>query len=612
MARYHYSPGPSAHGPEEIDVTTIPVPEQWRVDGPASDSTPERVALTDPALDRLIDGLARRRVAGLPEDLSPYGMVALLDASWNRLQPWRREVEERLRDQGGPHRDFQHHLDELQAEWSRAWMSRYGDYLAWLTDGAITDDMVERSEAWMDEQAAQHQRIQSNPGRLSVEEIAQRTRIAILQVARDPGDLWPDEVVRDVLPIVETEATEAPLQHGVGDPQASPARVVNDMVHQYLTARQSWGWPAGQASSWAAGQVIDCHRTLAIAAMARQQGDSELAGRAERELAARSEASRVAWADPRIQPWLRGDVTWLLTARPPQTVPPELAEQARTATTAELHVWVAPADPPEQRPLDLDFVLAQEVADRTSAYHEDVLLALRGLRQQFDDAGPWWRPSTWRDRAHFRARITDQERVVHTLEELLQRTDKQLSQSLPARQAALRDWQARHDLTTGRAVAALQELQRREQGLLEERTVELPADLVDTLGPPPSDAAERQTWQAQALQIERAHASGGLYLTGELARAAASVAPPAFSGTETDREAAAAWIVARNRAGWPVSPAVRGYAVDGSLPGNPPHTSQTVSSDGTRITHPTGSPPFADRLGRGLQPRDLGEQLPQL
>jgi hypothetical protein len=612
MARFHYSPAPSVHGPEEIDVTTIPVPDAWRVDGAVSGSTPERLALTDRALDRLVDGLARRRVVGLPEDLSPYGMVALLDAVWNRLQPWQKEVEERLREQGGPHRDFQHHLYELQAGWNRAWMSRYGDYMAWLTGGAVTDDLVERPEAWMDEQAAQHQRIPANPGRLSVEETAQRTRIALLQVARDPGDLWPDEVVGDVLPIVEAEVAAAPPQRGVGDPQASPARVVQDMVHEYLTARQGWGWPAGQASSWAAGQVIDRHRTLAIAAVARQHGDRELAGRAERELAARAEASRVAWADPATQPWLRGDVTWLLTARPPQSVPPELAEQARTATTAELHVLVTQADPPQQRPLDLDFVLTQEVADRTNAYRDEALLALRGLRQHFDDAGPWWRPSTWRDRAHFRARITDQERVVHTLEELLHRTDKQLSQSLPARQAALRDWQARYDLTMGRAVAAIQEVQRREQGLLEERTVEPPADLVETLGPPPSDVAGRQTWQAQALQLERARASGGLHLTGEPASAAASVAPPAFSGTEADRESAAAWIVARDRAGWPVSPAVRGYAVDGSLPGNPPRTSRTVSSDGTRITYPTGSPPLADRLGRGLPQQDLGEQLPQL
>ena len=119
MARYHYSPAPSGHDPEEIDPTTIPVPDEWRAGPLAAGGTPERVALTGPALDWLVDALARRRVGGLPEDLSPYGMVALLDAAWDREQPWRELVEERLRRYGRPHRDFQHYLDEFQAGWNR-------------------------------------------------------------------------------------------------------------------------------------------------------------------------------------------------------------------------------------------------------------------------------------------------------------------------------------------------------------------------------------------------------------------------------------------------------------------------------------------------------------
>jgi hypothetical protein len=92
MARYRYSPAPSAHSSDEIDVTTIPVPDQWRDRRLASGGTPGRVALTDPAL--VVDALARRRVASLPEELSPYGMVALLDAPWDREQPWRELVEQ--------------------------------------------------------------------------------------------------------------------------------------------------------------------------------------------------------------------------------------------------------------------------------------------------------------------------------------------------------------------------------------------------------------------------------------------------------------------------------------------------------------------------------------
>ena len=48
-------------------------------------------------------------------------------------------------------------------------MSRHGDSMAWLTDGAVTDEMVQRWEDWMDDQAARELRSQANPGRLSVE-----------------------------------------------------------------------------------------------------------------------------------------------------------------------------------------------------------------------------------------------------------------------------------------------------------------------------------------------------------------------------------------------------------------------------------------------------------
>ena len=287
-----------AQSPEEIDVTTIPVPKEWRAGPLGAGETPGRVALTGAALDRLVDALARRRVGGLPEDLSPYGMVALLDAAWDWEQPWREVVMERLREDGWPHRDFQHYLYEFQDGWNRGWMSRHGDYMAWLTDGAVTDEMVQRWEDWMDEQAAQELRIQANPGRLSVEQLAQLTHAAILQVARDPGDSWTKDIVEDVLPLVEAEVATVPPRPEAGDPDATPAGVVDDMAYEYLVARQNWGWPAGRASARAVGQIIDRYRTLASAELARQHGDDTLAARVEQQFAARDGASRTAWVLP--------------------------------------------------------------------------------------------------------------------------------------------------------------------------------------------------------------------------------------------------------------------------------------------------------------------------
>jgi hypothetical protein len=618
MTRYRYSPAPSGHGPEEIDVTTIPVPDEWR-SGPLADgNAPGLVALTSSALDRLVDALARRQLANLPEELSPYGMVALLDAAWDQdFQPWRDLVMERLRDHqrlrghGRTHRDFQQHLYELQGAWGRAWMSRHGDYMAWLTDGAVTDETVQQWEDWAVEEIARQERIQANPGRLSVEQIAQLTRAAILQVAREPVSWWAEDVVEGVLPLVEAEAAAVPPRPEAGDPDVTPAGVVDDMVGEYLRVRLESDWPAGRASAWAVGQVIDWYHTLASAEFAHQQGDSELATEAEQELASRARASRAAWEDPSIQPWLRGDVGWLQAARSPETTSHELTAQARTATTSELHAWVDQAQVLEERPLGLELAVAQDAVHRTSSHHDAELVALRGLRQQLEWTGPSWRPGTWRQRAILRARITEQERAVHALDELLGRAEKRLGELLPARTSALRDWQARQDLTIGRAVVAAKELRLREQGLLEELTVGPPADLEQTLGTPPLDAAGSRTWQAQALQLERARAAGGLQVAGEVARAAASILPPSFSGSAADQQAAAAWITARDQAGWPVSPATRAYAMKGELPGNHLSASRTAWLDGMHLTYPTGSPPLAHRLGHGPPSQDLCDPSPQ-
>ncbi len=80
-----------------------------------------------------------------------------------------------------------------------------------------------------------------------------------------------------------------------------------------------------------------------------------------------------------------------------------------------------------------------------------------------------------------------------------------LSRSQTAEQA--RETQQRQVLE--RAVAALQELQLREEGLLDDRLVDPPGHLLQALGEPPADAAARQAWQPRALQLERARGCGG-------------------------------------------------------------------------------------------------------
>jgi len=55
-------------------------------------------------------------------------------------------------------------------------------------------------------------------------------------------------------------------------------------------------------------------------------------------------------------------------------------------------------------------------------------------------------------------------------------------------------------------------------------------------------------------------------INGAAAYAASSLAPPILSGSVEDRAVAHAWIAARDAAGWPVDPALRGYVGSGTPP----------------------------------------------
>ena len=135
-AGHRHSPAPSVQRHEEINVSTIAVPTDWLADLPASSGTPQRLALTDAALNRLVSALAGQRDSELREDLSASGMAALLDAAWVKEQPWRELVERRLQDRGGLHREFQEHPSALQDQWNNARVRRHGDELTRRTDGA--------------------------------------------------------------------------------------------------------------------------------------------------------------------------------------------------------------------------------------------------------------------------------------------------------------------------------------------------------------------------------------------------------------------------------------------------------------------------------------------
>ena len=203
--------------------------------------------------------------------------------------------------------------------------------------------------------------------------------------------------------------------------------------------------------------------------------------------------------------------------------------------------------------------VAHSAVEQVRRHRDEELVVLKGLRHQLDTTGPWWWPGNWRRRADLRARIVERTRVLLKLDQQVREAEEQESESLPGKQQrADKAWEVQRRQALERAAAAAQELRLREQGLLDDRMVDPPGYLLEALGPPPSDAASRQTWQAQALQLERARAAG-LAIEGTAARAASSVAPPTLSGSDEDRAAAGAWIAARDAAGWPVDYAVRGY-----------------------------------------------------
>ena len=476
VGKHRYSPAPlvwtiqdgagPGRQPEEIDVATIPVPDNWLADAPVRGG-PGRLALTDDALNRLVDGLAGRGDAALPEDLSPYGMVALLDAAWTDAQPWRELVETRLRQAGRSPSDFQQHLHRLQQGWDRTWMSRHGDTMAWLTDGITTDADLDRWEAAMDEGLYRAHLLDVNPGRLSVEELARTTLAAVRD--REAAGRGPlsKETVDVVVQQLAARAAAAPTRPDLGEPQVDPAAVARATIEEYLLAR-GWEWPPERAGAWAMSRV---------------------------------------WLK---EPWLRGEVAPLLAAAGLLPSHRESDAEARAASTTSLLDWVDQARRASKRALETQQTTEREIdgarhaAASAMRHRDEKLLVLQGLQRELGEVGPWWRRGNRSRRAGLRARIAEQAQTVERLDAQVDRAEAELGRHTRQQQASREASDALHGVAISRGVAAVHELERREDELLNELVRDPSPHLLEVIGPAPADPTGEQAWRQEVRSAERA------------------------------------------------------------------------------------------------------------
>jgi hypothetical protein len=214
------------------------------------------------------------------------------------------------------------------------------------------------------------------------------------------------------------------------------------------------------------------------------------------------------------EPWLADDVGSMLTATRSPVVLAALAAQARTASTAALHGWMEQArlpHPPWREGWEVD--LARDNVESAEKWAVEERLVLKGLRRELEQMGPWWRPArwwpgNWQYRANLQARIDERAQEVDRLTAAVPEAQAGLDRAVQQQQAERAAWDAGHGAVLDRGVAAVHELQRREAELLDAYLRNAPERLVETLGPPPPDAAGQQVWREQARQLERARAAG--------------------------------------------------------------------------------------------------------
>ncbi len=206
------------------------------------------------------------------------------------------------------------------------------------------------------------------------------------------------------------------------------------------------------------------------------EGETAFAAHAERGLEEPTRAARTDGAGQDTKRWLRDEAGPAL-APSPRALPAELAEEIRTASTGDLLSWVEQARPQAERPLDLEVAVARTAVGQAKSHVDEEGLVLQGLQRQLAEAGPWWRPGSWGRRSDLKARIAERQQMLTRLSQHLRRTEGQVSELLPTRQAALQTWAAQQRRILDRAVAAVQELQRRESGPLDGHLFDPPEQL---------------------------------------------------------------------------------------------------------------------------------------
>jgi hypothetical protein len=390
-------------------------------------------------------------------------------------------------------------------------------------EGAITMQLWDEIPSLVrsaDKQARQPLLRLANPGRLGVEQIAQITARAVQQRVRDPDNPLPEGsiVEEEVARGVEGAVAGFPPRPDVDVPDVRPGTVATDVVHEYLQARQEWGWPVGRASAWAVGEVVDRLRTserIGDAAVRAAWAVSERQEEADRDvildlhqsLEDRTAAAREVWEAQDAEPWLPVDAIALLAAAPPaDKLPTELTERARMASNRDLLGWMSEALQQSERPLVLGMPVAWDGVARVRSHVDEERAVLRGLRRELAEAGAWWWPANWARRADLRARVAARAELVAILDKRTSEAEERVSELRPRAQEAQRAWQRRHRRVLERAAVSVEELRRREEGLLDDRVADPPEHLLEALGPVPSDMAGRQAWRAQALELERARA----------------------------------------------------------------------------------------------------------
>src|SRR6266540_896156 len=165
-----------------------------------------------------------------------------------------------------------------------------------------------------------------------------------------------------------------------------------------------------------------------------EEGDTAFAAYAAPGLEERMRAARVEGAGQGSNPWPRDEAGPAL-APPPRALPADLAEEMRTASTGDLRSWVEQARVQAERPLELEVAVARTAVDRARSHRDEEALVLQGLQRQLAEAGPWWRPGSWRRRADLKARIAARQQVLTRLSQHLHQTEPQVrppTKSCPA------------------------------------------------------------------------------------------------------------------------------------------------------------------------------------